>query len=164
MDLCQTGFCGMAPIMDEFRRFQKPLAQKNKAICYLPPMDGPSALEKMVEALPPRIICDKLVGSYIYNGEKTLRVLHLPSFLRECQQFWEDPESHATPFPGFIPQLYTVMLIGSGFDTANDFAGGLAKHGLTRSSVCLLVAAWLDDLNWKQRIELSTMQTQVILH
>ena len=165
MDFCKRGFPGLSPIMDEFRRYQKFFSKKNKAATApsLPPLSGSSAYAKMQEILPSRSVCDRLVGSYVYNGEKSVRILHIPSLLRECQQFWEDPESLVSLIPGFIPQLFAVMLIGSSWDPSGYFPAKLAEHNLTKVAVCKMITVWLDGLNWKRHTELATLRIQTLL-
>lgn len=165
MGFCKRGFPGLSPIMDEFRRYQKFFSKKNKAETApsLPPLSSFSALAKMKEILPSKSLCDRLVGSYVYNGEKAIRILHIPSFLRECQQFWEDPEGFTSLVPAFIPQLFAVMLIGSSWDQSGYFPAKLAEHNLTRVAVCKMIRVWLDGVEWKRRTELTTLRIQTLL-
>jgi len=42
---------------------------------------------------PSREISDKLVGFYLRTMESTHRILHIPSFQREYEEFWADPDA-----------------------------------------------------------------------
>ena len=163
MDFCQRGLPGLSSMMHEFKGFQNAIAAKRKVGKDTLALDSSTAFTKMVEALPPRTVCDHLVASYFYNGEKSLRIMHLPSFLRECQQFWENQALPATPFHGFVPQLYAVMILGSCWDKSKVLKAHLANHGVNEAAVSKMIEAWLAGLDWKRRIELSTLRTQCLL-
>jgi hypothetical protein len=111
----------------------------------------------------PRSICDQLVHSYFYNGEKSLRMLHLPSFLRDCQQFWENPDPEAPPYHGFMPLLYAVMLVGSSYDESKVIGDQLADHGLTEAALSNMIEAWVNRLSWRNRNELCSLRIQCLL-
>jgi hypothetical protein len=151
-------------MMHEFKGFQKTIAAKRKAGKNMPALDSSAAFAKMVEMLPPRTVCDHLVASYFYNSEKSLRIIHLPSFLRGCQQFWESKALPATPFHGFVPQLYGVMSIGSCWDKSKVFKAHLANYGVNEAAVSKMIEIWLAGLDWKRRTELSTLRTQCLLY
>jgi len=150
-------------MMYEFKRFQKTISAKRKSGKDTPALDSSTAFAKMVDILPPRSVCDHLVALYLYNSEKSMRIIHLPSFLRDCQQFWENRALLATPFPGFVPQLYAVMAVASCWDNSKVFRGHLANYGMNEATISKMVEAWLAGLDWKRRIELSTLRTQCLL-
>jgi hypothetical protein len=164
MDFCQRGFPGLSNTMSEFKRFQKAIAAKRKAAKDTPALDSSMAFSKMVELLPSRSVCDHLVANYFYNAEKSLRIIHLPSFLRECQEFWENQGLPATPFHGFVPQLYAVMAIGSCWDQSNVLRTHLASHHVSEAAIAKMIESWLSGLDWKRRNELSTLRTQCLLY
>lgn len=54
---------------------------------------------KDIQALvPSRQICDILIELYFRTGESLYRVLHIPTFRREYEQYWENPASVSTSF------------------------------------------------------------------
>lgn len=164
MNFCKRGFPGLSSMMNEFKRFQKTISAKRKSGQDTPVPDNLTVFAKMVEILPPRSVCDHLVALYFYNGEKSMRIIHLPSFLRECQQFWENRALPATPFHGFVPQLYAVMVIASCWDDSKVFRDHLANYYMNEATISRMIEAWLAGLDWKHRIELSTLRTQCLLY
>ncbi|KAI9880681.1 MAG: hypothetical protein M1830_001314 [Pleopsidium flavum] len=153
----------MTAIMKEFQLSQKALTSKHRPVSHRPLLDDSSALSKMLEMLPPRLICDKLVGIYFNNHEKTLRILHVPTFLGRYEQFWDTRENQAATFTDFIPQLTTVLAIAHSLDDSSDLTGEMSEGRLSATTYCGLVEAWLGGLNGKRRIELSTLRTQSLL-
>lgn len=161
MNLCQRGFPDIAPMIEELKRFHKATKRKTIHLTKVTGLDGKSAYAKMLEILPTRTMCDFLINKYLINAEKTLRILHIPSFLREHQHFWETRKPSASEY--FLPQLCAVTLVGSAWDETEYFISKSGDRGDVRSALCELVAAWLDDLDWKSRITLSTLRTQCLL-
>ncbi len=153
----------MTAMLKEFQLSQKAFTKKHRTVNHRSLLDDSSALSKMLEMMPPRLICDKLVGIYFNNYEKSLRILHIPTFLGECEQFWETRETQASTFTGFIPQLTTVLAIASSLDDSDNLTGEMSEGRLSATTHCGLVEAWLDGLNGKRRIELSTLRTQSLL-
>ncbi|KAE8443029.1 hypothetical protein EG329_002423 [Mollisiaceae sp. DMI_Dod_QoI] len=64
------------------------------------------------ESVPPRPVCDKLMALYFRTHESTLRILHIPSFWKEYQQYWENPPAATSTF---IVKMLLAMSIGSCF-------------------------------------------------
>ncbi|KAL2809844.1 fungal-specific transcription factor domain-containing protein [Aspergillus granulosus] len=83
------------------------------------------------EMLPPRNTADELLNLYISTFETTYRILHVPSFLKEYEAYWANPEA-ADLF--FIAKLLSAMAAASCFisptatvngkDTLHDIAVG----------------------------------------
>ncbi|KAL9618376.1 MAG: hypothetical protein Q9160_006884 [Pyrenula sp. 1 TL-2023] len=75
------------------------------------------------ESVPPREIADKLVGNYIRTFESAYRILHIPSFDTEYQQYWQDPKAAGQ---GFVIKMLLVMAIGTSF-----YQGHLVRLAMT---------------------------------
>ena len=60
-------------------------------------------------SIPPRMVSDTLVEAYIHSFETVYRILHVPSFRRDCDAYWDSPGSAE---PSFVIQLQLVMAIG----------------------------------------------------
>ncbi|KAI0969443.1 hypothetical protein F4678DRAFT_174874 [Xylaria arbuscula] len=67
---------------------------------------------KLADTIPTREVSNQLVLAYFRTFESVLRVLHVPSFIRECQQYWKAPEDSRDEF---LMLLGLVMAIGSTF-------------------------------------------------
>jgi hypothetical protein len=125
--------------------------------------DGNIILQRMLELLPPRSACDKLVTIYLDNFENELRVLHKPSFLSVFHRFWGAQTMNSTQFSDFIPQMLSVLAIASSLDDSCLIEDESSRgHGLA-STYCDLVGSWLESLRGKQRLKVSTLQTQTLL-
>jgi hypothetical protein len=125
--------------------------------------DDTGILQRMLQLLPPRSACDKLVTIYLDNFENELRVLHKPSFLLVSDQFWEAESMNSLQFSDFIPQMLSVLAIASSLDDSCLIEDESSRgHGLA-STYCDLVGGWLESLRGKQRLKFSTLQTQTLL-
>lgn len=69
------------------------------------------------ESVPPQPVCDKLMALYFRTNESTVRVLHIPSFWKEYQQYWENP---AAANSTFILKMLLAMSIGACFYQDDD--------------------------------------------
>ncbi len=125
--------------------------------------DTATLLERMLQLLPSRPSCDKLVSIYMDNFENELRVLHLPSFSAELDQFWQAQESRSSTFRDVVPQLVCVLAVATSLDGADIVANETSNGYQTVLTYCDLVAKWLDTLKAKQRLKYSTLQTQTLL-
>lgn len=161
------GGCFKDPSMTAmFRECQS--LQKNVVKKYMPSKrDGPlidsSVLSQMFGMIPARVVADKLVRIYIANFENTLRILHIPTFLRECERFWTHESDSITVFAVFIPQILITMVIASCLDDSIDVEDDMTEEHFDISGVCDLVQDWLNSLHGKQRVNLSTIRTQTLL-
>ncbi|KAE8153974.1 C6 transcription factor [Aspergillus avenaceus] len=63
----------------------------------------------LIEMLPTRRVVDELVVLYLTYIESTYRVLHVPSFLKELDEFWAQRDSPEFVSPHFVVQLLLVL-------------------------------------------------------
>lgn len=121
------------------------------------------ALLKLREFLPPKTYCDRLVSIYFRFFERTMRVLHGPTFMREYEQIWfsTNPEHYAST--SIVPQLTAVMTMAYHMDDAVPETDAQAHRTYLKGAAIDLIQAWLDELGRKQRTELSTLQVEVLL-
>ncbi|KAL2860973.1 Zn(II)2Cys6 transcription factor [Aspergillus lucknowensis] len=73
-------------------------------------LDDP--LPDVLSTVPPREECDELVGCYLRTFEPIYRVLHIPSFWMEYEEFWKQPQSNMNPF---LTKLLLILAIGTVF-------------------------------------------------
>ncbi|KAI0532712.1 hypothetical protein GGR58DRAFT_489230 [Xylaria digitata] len=71
---------------------------------------NPGIISKFGTNIPPRDVADKLVDGYLRTTETVFRVLHVPSFKHDYEQYWAAPNTAGLPF---VIQLQLVMAIGS---------------------------------------------------
>ncbi|KAJ5337214.1 uncharacterized protein N7506_005236 [Penicillium brevicompactum] len=67
---------------------------------------------KLNEMVPPRKVVDLLLRLYLDTFETTYRILHTPTFLKQYEEYWNNPQNVDL---GFVAQLLAVMAAGSCF-------------------------------------------------
>ncbi|KAI0832266.1 hypothetical protein F5Y06DRAFT_188717 [Hypoxylon sp. FL0890] len=114
----------------------------------------PQLSPKFGNNIPPREIADKLVDGYLRTLESVIRVLHVPSFKKEYENFWLSPESADLTF---VILLQLVMAIGSAIYDEN--------FTLRTSAVQWVYEAqcWLISPVPKTRLTLSGLQVMILL-
>jgi hypothetical protein len=120
------------------------------------------ALLKLRELLPPRSYCDRLIFIYCNHFERTMRVLHIPTFMRQYEQLWNNINSDSVS-PSFVPQLTAVMAMAYHMDDAGKFIDDRDHRNYLKGAANELIQDWLDELSRKQRTQLSTLQVEVLL-
>lgn len=109
------------------------------------------------DSLPSRNVCDELVAHYLRTFESFYRILHIPSFQSEYENYWSQPQSVSNTF---IMKLLLVLAIGTSFwqDPANKFSLRLAAH-----QWIFLAQHWLAAPLEKSRMNLGGIQVQCLL-
>lgn len=94
----------------------------------LPTMDLPSTF-------PQRELCDELVQCYMRTFEPVYRLVHMPTFWKEYEQFWTDPRTSSTRF---VTKLSLIFAIGTVFHKAES----------TRKYLERLARQWVYTAQW----------------
>ncbi|KAI1331550.1 hypothetical protein F5Y16DRAFT_360229 [Xylariaceae sp. FL0255] len=89
---------------------------------------GPKLLQDPLPSfrrtIPTRNICDDALDAYLRTYEPMFRILHVPSFMRDYEGYWLNPESSSNEF---ILKLSMILTIGAIFfrnrSTANEIRG-----------------------------------------
>ncbi|KAF6831361.1 zn2cys6 transcription factor [Colletotrichum plurivorum] len=115
--------------------------------------------KRMQDILPKKSVCDRLLASYIDTSETIYRMIHVPTFKEQHELFWEGK----LPGDAFLPQLLAVLSIGSRFETKSKGLGHERVEGVHIPTACALVRSWLDGLKGKQLVDLTTLQTEILL-
>ncbi|KAK1978058.1 hypothetical protein LZ30DRAFT_600000 [Colletotrichum cereale] len=115
--------------------------------------------KRMQDILPKKAVCDRLLASYIDTSETIYRMIHVPTFKEQHELFWEGK----LPGDTFLPQLLAVLSIGSRFETKSKGLGHERVEGVHIPTACALVRSWLDGLKGKQLVDLTTLQTEILL-
>ncbi|KAL3459239.1 fungal-specific transcription factor domain-containing protein [Aspergillus heterothallicus] len=112
------------------------------------------------EMLPPRNIADELLNLYLSTFETTYRILHVPSFLKEYEAYWVNPEAADMCF---VAKLLSLMAAASCFigptttvngkDTLHDIAIGWI----------IGVQAWIASLLVSATAKFDTLQIHCLL-
>lgn len=120
------------------------------------------ALIKLREFLPPKPYCDRLVAIYCDHYERTFRVLHVPTFWQQYEQFWKSSSLEACT-PTIIPQLTAMMIMADHMDSVDRLSNDLTHKSYLRGAAIEHVQCWLDEISRKQRTELPTLQVEILL-
>jgi hypothetical protein len=119
-------------------------------------------LDTLTALIPPKVYCDRLVEFYCLNFESIYRILHLPTFLSDYQQFW-DPGAARAPSPSFTSHLALVTAISLAVSLLQFSTDKMALSSFNARKTCSLVEAWLSDLSTQQNAHTSTIQSFCLL-
>ncbi|RDW86771.1 putative C6 transcription factor [Aspergillus mulundensis] len=97
-------------------------------------LDTPS----LIALLPSRDTVDELVVLYLTHVESTHRILHIPTFLKELEAFWDQKHNPAVVSPAFVVQL--LLVLACAWNLA-DFATLELKNG--SSLDCYTAINWV---------------------
>ncbi|KAI9699963.1 MAG: hypothetical protein M1836_002497 [Candelina mexicana] len=122
-----------------------------------------SALSRLATLLPSRKVSDRLVEIYFKNFETNFRILHAPTFMRDYETFIENRDSTSALVNRFLPQLIAVLGVATSLDESEGLDNRVSEALLSATSSCGLVQDWLNGLDWKNRIQISTLRTQTLL-
>ncbi|KAE9972737.1 hypothetical protein EG328_004829 [Venturia inaequalis] len=120
------------------------------------------ALKRLRRNLPPRAICDNLVEGYKLSFETSMRILHIPTFERQYRTFWKCPDLEPSEQSAFIPQLTAILAISFAIDQGHTIMDP-ATGSYLETDALDLVSTWIEALEKKERIEMSTLQTETLL-
>ena len=121
------------------------------------------ALLKLWESLPPKHYCDRLVSIYFQYFERTMRVLHRPTFMRQYERLWLHNDSGIGSLSSTIAQLTSLMTRAYLLHEATDANEHEAHSHFLKETAISHVQAWLDELGRKHRTELSTLQVEILV-
>lgn len=121
------------------------------------------ALLKLREFLPPRSYCTRLVTIYCRYFERTMRILHIPTFVRQCDKIWADSDPEVCNSSSILPQITAVMSMAYHMDDSHPNNVDQSHRGYLKGAAIDMVQAWLDEIPRKQRTELSTLQVETLL-
>ncbi|RAH82259.1 hypothetical protein BO86DRAFT_361575 [Aspergillus japonicus CBS 114.51] len=120
----------LATLIKECRNLRKSVKKKQS-------LKSNDPVSDLRTSIPTRDVCDELVRCYMDTFEPVYRILHLPSFQTEYQQFWEEPPAKVTPF---LVKLTLVLAIGTTFHPRRSKAG--SEHDSQ------LVQSWIYAAQW----------------
>ncbi|KAL4796899.1 hypothetical protein BDV19DRAFT_67059 [Aspergillus venezuelensis] len=119
----------------------------------------------LVGLLPARAAIEELVGLFLTHIESTHRILHIPSFLKELDDFWEKRHNaglHVSP--AFVVQL--LLVCACAWNLA-DFATLEVKNGYslqcyTAIEWTMYAEKWIEDAHIK-RSDIMVLRLQILL-
>ncbi|KAF2635706.1 hypothetical protein P280DRAFT_436629 [Massarina eburnea CBS 473.64] len=116
----------------------------------------PTITSEVQESVPPKDVCDELVQCYFRTFEGVFRVLHIPSFLKDCETYWINTTAAK---PSVLIKMLLVFSIGVPFYT------GPEQPRLRASCTKWIQAAesWLSAPHRKSRLNMAGLQIQILL-
>ncbi|KAL6713864.1 hypothetical protein ACLMJK_008358 [Lecanora helva] len=113
--------------------------------------------DELEKSLPPRALADDLTSRYLQNFESAYRILHIPSFQKEYEQFWND---RAKVGNGGVFSILLVMAIGTCFwvDPINE-----EQLRFMAQKWIYAAQSWLSDPNEKKRLSIGGLQVYCLL-
>lgn len=108
-------------------------------------------------SMPIRSVADELVGHYLRTHEAIHRILHIPSFRREYEQYWVNPQSTSTVS---LMKILLVMSIGTCFYQGADFEA----HKTQAIHWIYTAQSWLASPKEKSRLHTAAIQVECLLH
>ena len=123
-------------------------------------VESPSPVQKrMIDLLPNKMACDRLLDSYLAIGEGIFRIIHIPSFRREYDKYWDGQEYSES----FLPRLLCMLAIASSSTAESHLLDTGSSEIIHAPTVAALVRIWLDSLRGKQLVDFTTLQTEVLI-
>jgi hypothetical protein len=107
--------------------------------------------------VPTREVADRYVQGYLRTFEYIYRVLHVPTFLREYEQYWDTSLKPTAPF---VVKLLLVMALGSIFEYDHDIA---CSHRSIVFQWIELAQMWLSLPLGKSRLNMKGLQIYCLL-
>lgn len=120
-------------------------------------------LHTLLGSLPSKEICDRLLHVYTSNFEKSLRILHIPSFYQHYATFWTTTDHDPSFLSMFIPLLTAVLSISVMIDTEPYVPEYASSWEYLKHNAVSSVKAWNEKLPRKSRTDFSTVQVGVLL-
>ncbi|RDL33941.1 uncharacterized protein BP5553_08309 [Venustampulla echinocandica] len=158
---------GLSAMINEMATFQKTFHPKTRPAAQSPE-NRPTIAAEMLNCLPEDSIIETLTTRYGSNLENVLRVLHLPTFIKQCDEIRAVRKSQMA-IPSSLPesalvQLLGVLVIASRLNDSRDTALVAQQvHQGQITSFLNLIRRWLESLKGKQRITLPVLQAQTLL-
>ncbi|KAJ2895682.1 zn2cys6 transcription factor [Zalerion maritima] len=115
---------------------------------------------RMADILPKRSDCDRLLDMYIKTAETLYRIIHIPTFRLDYEAYWNSerrPES-------FLPLLLVMMALATKYESRSRGPNGERLDSIHIPTACALVRMWLDGLKGKDLVDMTTLQTEVLLN
>lgn len=116
----------------------------------------PIISSEALNSLPSRLTCDALLDRYLRTFEGVFRVLHVPSFCKEYDDYWS---GKAQGKPSVLLKIMLVCAIGVPFYT------GVDQPQLRVACAKWIQAAenWLAAPHAKSRLNMAGLQIQILL-
>ncbi|KAH6656366.1 hypothetical protein BKA67DRAFT_551731 [Truncatella angustata] len=117
-----------------------------------------SVHKRMVDVLPKRAVCDRLLHVFLSGSESLYRTVHVPTYMNQYEHWWDGTLQSES----FLPQLLSMLCIGYRFYGAEKGLGP-DRESIHIPTACSLVKEWLNTLRGKQLMDFGTLQAEVLV-
>ncbi|PWY65009.1 C6 transcription factor [Aspergillus sclerotioniger CBS 115572] len=119
--------------------------------------DKPPTLEEMV---PPRHVADELLNLYLTTFETTHRILHIPTFLEQYENFWAGLQPRE---PSFVAKLLALMAASCCFLSPTTKINGEGPVYQTAAEWIAGVRSWIASTLVSSTIDFNILQIECLL-
>ena len=112
----------------------------------------------MADVLPKRHVCDRLLRGYLDKNETLYRVIHVPTFTREYESYWDS----TLLSEAFLAKLLGILSIASRFETKSRGLGHEGSEGVHLPTASALMRLWLNNLRGGHLEELETLEVEIL--
>jgi hypothetical protein len=113
----------------------------------------------MADILPPRPVCDRLLDQYFVVSEGLYRMVHIPSFQQEYARYLDGKGCNDS----FLPRLLCMLCIAAGSGSGSRGLGHDRSTTVHIPTACVLVRHYLDSLRRRHVVDLTALQTELLL-
>ncbi|KAJ5289031.1 hypothetical protein N7478_002061 [Penicillium angulare] len=127
------------------------------------PFPDPTAVS-LIALLPTRAVADELIRVYLTFVESTHRIIHVPTFLRDVDEFWATSDNANIQSASFISQLLLVLACAWNYADVD-----LLQEKSTKPLRCYTAVEWvLHAEKWInnariKRAEINTLRLYILL-
>lgn len=118
----------------------------------------------LVSLLPSRQVVDELVILFLTHVESLHRILHIPTFLKELDVFWEQKSNPSLVSPAFVVQLLLVLACAwnlADFSTL-ELKNGSSLKCYTAIEWIMYADKWIENAHIK-RSDIMVLRLHVLL-
>jgi hypothetical protein len=154
--------------MQELAAYQNAFQPKKKPHIAIP-QDGDELMVEMMKALPSSFLFGILQARYIQNWETIWRVLHIGTFMKDCDTVSKIIEAGTFTLPPnlndwVIPQILAVISTASRLNDTNERGSTTERISDDQISKNIrMIKAWLGGLHGKALVNFPTLQTRTLL-
>jgi hypothetical protein len=154
--------------MQELAAYQNAFQPKKKPHIAIP-QDGDELMVEMMKALPSSFLFGILQARYIQNWETIWRVLHIGTFMKDCDTVSKIIEAGTFTLPPnlndwVIPQILAVISTASRLNDSNERGSTTERISDDQISKNIrIIKAWLGGLHGKALVNFPTLQTRTLL-
>lgn len=115
---------------------------------------------KLDQMVPDRGVVDKLLDLYLSTFETTYRILHIPTFMQQYEDYWMQP--HNTDM-AFLAKLLALMAISSCFYIPATKLDGTESLHQAAARWIVAVQSWVTSVFVGSNINFDILQVQCLL-